>query len=152
MSALKSLARFMQSNMEKNQKIANAAMRHSQMGGGKGSLAQAVSGEMVRVRQQGIHAVMERRSRVLMNSYWKYCDLKWLCGHTQAQEVDQMWKRQKTFEFGARDEEFGPQSPRNQVPALSQPSTSGVRGHSTLTPQKQTPTAKRHRPSGSGRG
>jgi hypothetical protein len=167
MAQLKSLGRFMQSNMEKNQKIANAAMRHSQMGGGKGSIIMTHSGEMARVKQQGIQAVMERRSRALMQSYWRYCDIDWLHNNTQAQQVDRMWKRVKTFEFGAHADEWeaggnqgtrthgvtrtgadasDPQSPRHQVPALNEGSTSGaVRSHDTLTPQKLTPGPKRHR-------
>lgn len=92
MLTLQSLARFMQSNCEKNQKIANNSMQHSTFGGGWGKEAVLRSGEVVRIQQSAIATVMERRNRRYMDEYLPMCDTAWLKANTQADQVDAMWK------------------------------------------------------------
>jgi len=88
----KSLARFMQSAFEKNNKQNNLAAQHSQMGGGLGSEYLMPDGQVTRFFQTATRAILERHNRLDMWAATDVCDLEWLRSEWQAIEVDMLWK------------------------------------------------------------
>lgn len=87
-----SLARFMQSAFEKNNKHNNLGAQHSQMGGGLGSEYVMPDGEVTRFYQTATRAILERHNRRDLWGAQGVCDLAWLRKEWQAVDVDMLWK------------------------------------------------------------